>query len=233
MQNLLLPSEVSFSQGETNTEAELVITPCFFGYRTTLGNTLRRVLLSSLPGTAVEAFKIKGEPHEFSAVEGVKEDVVEIILNLKTLAVKVHTDEPVVLKIRKKGKGKVTAKDIEKNADAEVINTDLVLATLTADKEFEMDIYIGKGRGFKTAEEKDKTEYNLGTMVIDSIYNPVKDIGYNVEYTRVGDVTNYEKLTVKVETNGVLTPREAVQQAMAILMDHFNIVTATLGEGDK
>ncbi len=233
MQNLLLPSEVSFSQGETDTSAELVITPCFFGYGTTLGNALRRVLLSSLPGTAVEAFKIKGAPHEFSAVEGVKEDVVEIILNLKSLAVKVHSDEPVVLKIRKKGKGTVTGKDIEKNADAEVMNKDLVIATLTTDKEFEMDIYIGKGRGFIPAEEKDKTEHDLGTMVIDSIYNPVKDVGYSVEYTRVGDVTNYERLTVNIETNGVLTPREAVQQAMVILMDHFNIVTSTLGEGDN
>jgi len=233
MQNLLLPSEVNFSQGETNTEAELVITPCFFGYGTTLGNALRRVLLSSLPGTAVEAFKIKGVQHEFSAVDGVKEDVVQIILNLKKLAIKVHTDQPVILKIKKKGKGEVKASDIEKNADIEVMNTDLVIATLTADKEFEMDLYIGHGRGFTPAEEKDKTDYDLGTMVMDSIYNPITDVGYSVEYTRVGDVTNYEKLTVKIETNGVLTPREAVQQAVAILMDHFNIVTATLGEGDK
>ncbi|PIT87819.1 MAG: DNA-directed RNA polymerase subunit alpha [Candidatus Magasanikbacteria bacterium CG10_big_fil_rev_8_21_14_0_10_40_10] len=230
MHELLLPSEVEFTQGESAVAAELVISPCFFGYGTTLGNALRRVLLSSLPGAAVEAFKIKGTSHEFSSVEGVKEDVVDIILNLKQVAVKVFTDEPVILKINKKGKGKVTAGDIEPNANAEIINKDLLIATLTTDKEFEMTIIAGRGRGYKPAEEKDKADYDLGTIVIDSLYNPVKDVGYSVEYTRVGDVTNYEKLNLKIETNGVLSPREAVYQSTKIITDHFNIISNTLGE---
>ena len=232
MQNLLLPSEVNFTQGDSATESDLVISPCYYGYGTTLGNALRRVLLSSLPGSAVEAFKIKGVQHEFTAVEGVKEDVVQIILNLKQMAVKVHTDEEVILKIKKKGKGPVKAGDVEKNADAEVMNNDLVLATLTSEKEFEMDIIVGRGRGFIPAEEKDKTGYDLGTIVIDSVYNPVKDVGYSVEYVRVGDVTNYEKLILHVETNGVATPQEAVSQATAIIMDHFSIISSTIGGED-
>lgn len=232
MKQLLLPSDVSFSQGETNTEADLVISPCFYGYGTTLGNTLRRVLLSSLPGAAVEAFKIKGVQHEFTTVDGVREDAVEIILNLKQLAIKVYSDDKVTLKIKKKGKGEVTAGDIINNADAEVIDKNVVIATLTTDKEFEMDIIVGKGRGFKSAEDKNKEGYDLGIIVIDSIYNPVKDVGYKVEYTRVGDVTNYEKLILRVETNGVLTPREAVSQATQIIMDHFNIISSTLGSDD-
>jgi DNA-directed RNA polymerase subunit alpha len=231
MQDLLLPSEVEFSQGESATSADLVITPCHFGYGTTLGNALRRVLLSSLPGAAVEAFKIKGTQHEFTAVEGVKEDVVQIILNLKQLAVKVHSNEMVTLKLKKKSKGVVKAGDIEKNADVEIMNKDLVIANLTADKEFEMDLIVGKGRGFRTAEEKDKKDYDLGTIVIDSLYNPVKDVGYSVEHTRVGDITNYEKLTVHLDTNGVLTPREATNLANQILMDHFNIIDSTIGDG--
>ncbi|MFH1292056.1 MAG: DNA-directed RNA polymerase subunit alpha [bacterium] len=232
MQDLLLPSEVEFTQGESDTSADLTIKPCFFGYGTTLGNALRRVLLSSLPGSAVEAFKIKGVQHEFTSVEGAKEDVVQIILNLKQLAVKMHVDEDVVLKLRKKGIGELKAKDIEANANVEIINKDLVLATLTSDKEFEMDIIVGQGRGFKPAEDKDKQDFDLGTIVIDSIYNPVKDVGYNIEYIRVGDVTNYEKLNLHIETNGVVTPRQAINQATEIIMDHFNIITNTLGGPD-
>lgn len=236
MQNLLLPSEVEFSQTESDQEGklgELIISPCYFGYGTTLGNTLRRVLLSSLPGAAVEAFKIKGVQHEFSAVDGVKEDVVQIILNLKQLALKVYANEPVILKIKKNQAGEVKAKDIEPNAEVEVVNGDLTLATLTTKKEFEMDIIVGRGRGFKPAEEKDKKDFDLGVIVIDSLYNPVRDVGYSVEYIRVGDITNYEKLILRVATNGVITPREAVNQATQIIMDHFNIISSTLADSDN
>lgn len=231
MENLLLPSKVEFVQGDTPNKGSLIVTPCYFGYGTTIGNTLRRVLLSSLPGAAVEAFKIKGAQHEFSAVEGVKEDVVEIILNLKQLAVKVFTDEPVVLNLVKKGPGEIKARDIEKNANVEIISKDLVIATLTTSKTFEMEIVVGKGRGFKPAEEKDKKVYDLGTIVIDSIYTPVKDVGYSVEYTRVGNITNYEKLILNnIETNGTVSPREAVRQATQILMDHFSIILSSAEE---
>lgn len=224
MENLLLPSKVEYRAGATANLGEVVITPCYFGYGTTLGNVLRRVLLSSLPGAAVEYFKIKGAQHEFTTLEGVKEDVVEIILNLKQLVVKVYSDEPVVLNLIKKGPGPVTAGDIEKNASVEVINKDLVIANLTTSRVLEMEITVGRGRGFKIVEEKDRKSYDLGTIVVDSIYSPIKDVGYSVEFTRVGDITNYEKLTLNIETNGTISPREAVLQATKILTDHFTII---------
>ena len=224
MENLLLPSKVEFVPGDTPNKGSLVVTPCFFGYGTTLGNTLRRVLLSSLPGAAVEAIKIKGVQHEFSSAEGLKEDVVDIILSLKQLAVRVFVDEPVTLHISKKGPGEVTAADIEANSSVEIMNPELVLAPLPSNKAFEMDLIVGLCRGFKPVEEKDKKHYDLGTIVIDSIYTPIKDVGYNVEYTRMGDVTNYEKLTLNIETNGTLSPSEAIKQSTAIIMDHFSII---------
>jgi len=224
MENLLLPSKVEFQAGATANTGSLVVMPCFHGYGTTLGNAYRRVLLSSLPGGAVEAFKLKGTQHEFSTVEGIKEDVVEIMLNLKQLSVKVHSDDPITLNITKKGPAVVTAADIEANSNVEVINKDLVIANVVSNKTLEMEIIVGRGRGFKTAEEKDRGNYDLGTIVIDSVYSPVRDVGYDVEYTRVGDITNYEKLTINIETDGTITPKEAISQANQILMDHFNIV---------
>lgn len=228
MENFLLPSKVEFKPGETELTGALVVTPCFHGYGTTLGNALRRVLLSSLSGGAVEAFKIKGTQHEFTTVEGVQEDVVEIILNLKQLAVKVYGDESVTLNLVKKGPGPVTGADIEANSNAEVISKDLVICNLTTNKTLEMEIIVGKGRGFVPVEEKDKKNYPLGTIVIDSVYTPVKDVGYHVEYTRVGDITNYEKLTVNIETNGTISPQDAVSQSVKILIDHFSIILSSV-----
>lgn len=224
MENFLLPSKVEFQPGETMRQGSVVITPCYHGYGTTLGNAYRRVLLSSLPGSAVEYFKIKGVQHEFTTVEGVKEDVVEIMLNLKQLAVKTFGEEIVILRLEQKGPGAVTAGDFEPNAQAEIINKDLVICTLTKNKTLEMEVAIGKGRGYKPVEEKDRQNYDLGTIVVDSVYTPVKDVGYHVEFTRVGDITNYEKLTINIETNGTISPREALRQATQILMDHFSIV---------
>ncbi len=230
MENLLLPSKVEFVPGDHPNMGSLIVSPCFYGYGTTLGNTLRRVLLSSLPGAAVEAVKIKGVQHEFSSAEGLKEDVVDIILNLKQLAVRVFTDEPVTLHVSKKGPGFVTGADIEKNSNVEIMNPELVLATLTSNKPFEMDLVVGRGRGFKPVEEKDKKHYDLGTVVIDSIYTPIKDVGYDVEYTRVGDITNYEKLTLNIQTNGTISPEEAIRQATQIVMDHFSIIAGAASE---
>ncbi|OGH91593.1 MAG: DNA-directed RNA polymerase subunit alpha [Candidatus Magasanikbacteria bacterium RIFOXYD2_FULL_39_9] len=230
MENLLLPSKVEFVPGDSPNKGSLVVSPCFYGYGTTLGNTLRRVLLSSLPGAAVEALKIKGVQHEFSSADGLKEDVIDIILNLKQLAVRVFTEEPVTLHISKKGPGLVTGADIEANSNAEVMNPELVLATLTSSKPFEMDLIVGRGRGFRPVEEKDKKHYDLGTIVIDSIYTPIKDVGYNVEYTRVGDITNYEKLTLNIETNGTISPGEAVKQTVQIIMDHFSVISGAANE---
>lgn len=224
MENFLLPSKVEFQPGPNLHSGTVVITPCYHGYGTTLGNAFRRVLLSSLPGTAVEHFKIKGAQHEFSTVEGVQEDVMEIMLNLKLLVTKVFSDDPVTLNLTKKGPGPVTAKDIESNSQVEIINTDLVIAHLTSNKTLEMEIAVGKGRGYKPVEEKDKKNYDLGTILVDSVYTPVKDVGYKVEYTRVGDITNYEKLSISIETDGTLTPEEAMRQSTEILMNHFTII---------
>lgn len=232
MENLLLPSQVEFIKGSTKNTGTLLVSPCYHGYGTTLGNSLRRVLLSSLPGAAVEGFKIKGVQHEFSSAEGIKEDVVEIIMNLKQLTIKTYSDDPVVLTISKKEIGKVYARDIKKDSNVEIVNPDQVICELTSKKEFEMEIIVGRGRGFKPAEEKDRKNYDLGTILIDSIYTPIKDVGYKVDYTRVGDITNFERLTVDIETDGTLTPEDAVFQSTKILMDHYTLIVDAIGNLD-
>lgn len=224
MEKFLLPSKVEFQDGTTAHAGTVVIMPCYHGYGTTLGNAFRRVLLSSLPGAAVEHFKIKGVQHEFSTIDGVKEDVLQIMLNLKQLVVRVFADDPVTLTLKKKGPGPVTAGDIETNSSVEVVNPEMVIANLTGKKELDMEIVVGKGRGFKPVEEKDKKNYDLGTIVVDSVYTPVRDVGYKVEYTRVGDITNYERLIISIETNGTITPQEAMRQSTEILMNHFTII---------
>ncbi len=231
MEDILLPTTIEFNEGETKNVGKVVITPCQQGYGTTLGNALRRVLLSSLPGAAVEAVKISGVSHEFSTVEGVREDMIQIILNLKQLAVRCFSDQPVTLSLHKKGKGDVTAADFEKNADVEIVNSDLKLFTITSDAtKIDMEIIIGRGRGFKPVEEKNSKALDLGTILIDSLYTPIRDIGYNVELTRVGDVTDYEKLNLHIETNGTITPKEAVQQATKILLEHFSLILEAADE---
>jgi DNA-directed RNA polymerase subunit alpha len=231
MENLLLPSKIEFTESDNPRVGIVTISPCYYGYGTTLGNAIRRVLLSSLPGAAVEAFKINGVQHEFTTIEGVKEDVVEIMLNIKQLIVNVYSDEPVTLNLSKKGPGAVTGADFEKNSSVEIVNKDQIICNLTSNKPFELEITVGRGRGFKTSEQKDRAGYDLGTIIIDSIYTPIKDVGYSVEYTRVGDVTNYEKLILTIETNGTVSPRDAVYQAVQILMDHFSIVLDGAKEG--
>jgi len=225
MEEILLPSTIEFSEGDDPNLGKVLVTPCHQGYGTTLGNALRRVLLSSLPGAAVESVRIAGVQHEFSTIEGVQEDMVEIILNLKQIAVKSFTEEAITLSLKKKGKGDVKASDFGKNSDVEIVNPDLKLLTITeANTEIEMDIVIGTGRGYMPVEEKDSKSLDLGTILINSLYTPIRDVGYNVELTRVGDITDYEKLTLNIETNGTIAPKEAVQQATKILMDHFALV---------
>lgn len=230
MEQILLPSTIDFVDTDNPNIGKMVITPCSQGYGTTLGNALRRVLLSSLPGSAIESVKISGAQHEFSTVDGIKEDVVEIILNLKQLAVKLHVDEPVTLSLTKKGKGVVTAKDFDKNADVDIINGDFEIATITDNITLEMEVTVGKGRGYVSVEKKDVKNLDLGTILIDSLYTPIRDVGYRVEMTRVGDVTDFEKLTLNIETNGTITPREAVSQATKVLMDHFALVLDISGD---
>ena len=227
-----MPTTIEFLDGDNPNAGQVVITPCHQGYGTTMGNALRRVLLSSLPGAAVESVKINGVQHEFAAIEGAQEDVVEIILNLKQVSARCFSEPPVTLSLRKKGKGEVTAGDFEKNSDVEIVNPEAKIFTITDDKKvIEMEITIGRGRGYVPVEEKDLKNLDLGTILVDSLYTPIRDVGYKVELTRVGDVTDYEKLVLNIETNGTITPREAVSSATTILMDHLALLAEAAESG--
>lgn len=215
---------MTFAPGSQDHEEILTIEPLHHGYGTTIGNALRRVMLSSLEGAAVTGVKIKGAQHEFSTVEGVKEDVLQIILNLKQLRLKVHSDEPVTLSLTVEGKaGEITGADIEKNADVEIANPDMVIATITSkDVKFHMDIVIERGRGFVPTEERDNTGNEIGLIAVDSIFSPVLNVGMKVENTRVGEITNYDKIIMNITTDGTITSQEAVEQATKVILNHFN-----------
>ena len=240
MENISLPAKIEFKPTEKKNESVIMIQPCHPGFGTTLGNALRRVLLSSLPGAAVTAFKIKGVQHEFSAINNIKEDVVQISLNLKQLRVKVYSAEPVKLVLKAKGEKKATGKDIEPNASVEVINKDLVIANLTGkDAELEMELTVSQGRGYLTAENQDKDELEIGMIAIDSIFSPIVNVGFKIESVRVGQMTNYENLILTIETDGTISPDDALKQSADILINHFNFIlnqnnkTADLAIDDK
>jgi DNA-directed RNA polymerase subunit alpha len=226
MEDILLPSKIEIVPGERDNESVLTMEPFFHGYGHTVGNALRRVLLSSLQGAAVTAVKIKGASHEFQAIPNVKEDVLEIILNLKQLRLKVFSDEPVKLTLHAKGDKKVTGKDIAPNSDVEVANPNLHIATLT-DKsaELEMEITVAKGRGYVPTEERGKDRGELGTIAVDALYSPIRSVGYRVEDVRVGQITNYDKLTLTIETDGTVDADEAIRQSAKILIDHFALLS--------
>lgn len=227
-----MPTKVTFEDGRHASEARLVVEPCFHGYGTTVGNALRRVLLSSLPGAAVTAVKIKGATHEFQALPGVKEDILSIILSVKQLRLRLHRDEPLTLTLRAKGEKVVTAADIAKDADIEIANPDLVLATLTdPSATFEMELTVEKGRGFLPTEEKRGESRELGTIAVDALFSPVRNVSYRVEPTRVGEITNYDKLILTIETDGTITPKEAVEASTQVLMNYFSTIAAELGGG--
>ena len=220
-----MPSKISFEKAKDANRATLTVEPCYFGYGTTLGNALRRVLLSSLPGAAVTAVKITGATQEFSSLENVRDDVLTVCLNLKNLRLKVFSEEPVKLYLKAKGVKDVTAADFEKNSSAEIINKDLLLTKITDKKgEFEMEVTVQQGSGYWPTEERSKEEIEIGTILIDAIFTPVVKVGYKVMPTRVGDITNYDKLVMEIETDGTITPEEAVDQAGKILIDHFSLL---------
>ncbi len=205
--------------------ATFSVEPLFPGYGMTLGNSLRRVILSSLPGAAITGVKIEGVNHEFSTIKNVKEDVVEIILNLKKISVKSHSDEIVTLHLSASGDGVVTAKAFEKNADIELVNPEQIIATLDGKgAKLEMDVQIEKGRGYVPVEKRDGAKLGIGVIAVDALYSPIRRVRYNVESTRVGQMTDLDKLILEVETNGVITPSEAVAQASEILVDHFLVL---------
>ena len=195
------------------------------GYGTTLGNSLRRILLSSLPGTAVTSIKIAGVMHEFTTIPGVKEDVTEIVLNVKGIIAKLHSEGVKTVHIEAVGPCKVTAGDIKADADVEVLNPDLHIATLDVDATLNMELTLSHGRGYVTADKNKTAQTVIGVIPVDSIYTPVRKVNYTVENTRVGDAIDYDKLTLEVWTNGTIDARDAVSLSSRILCDHFALFT--------
>lgn len=193
------------------------------GFGTTVGNSLRRVLLSSLTGAAVTTVKIEGVLHEFSTVPGVTEDVTSIILNVKSLRIKLHTDKPKTIRLRKKGPGEAKASDIQHDADVTVLNKDLHIATLDKEAVLDMEMVVKPGRGYVPAERNKEEGLPIGVIPVDSIFSPVTRANFHVENARVGRVTDYDKLMLEVWTDGSITPRDAVSSAALILRDHLDI----------
>lgn len=208
---------------DDNTYGKFVVEPLERGYGITLGNSLRRILLSSLPGVAASSLKIDGVLHEFSTIPGVVEDVTDVILNIKELSVNMHGDGPKVLTIDADAPGKITARDIKTDADVEILNPDLLIATLNGDSKVHMEITLTKGRGYVAAERNKLPGQPIGVIPIDSIYTPVRKVNYTVENTRVGQITDYDKLTLEVWTNGTIKPDEAISLSAKIMNEHLNL----------
>lgn len=205
----------------SDTSATFTVEPLHSGYGMTLGNSIRRVLLSSIAGAAITAFKIEGATHEFTTVKGVKEDIVDIMLNLKNVRFRVFGNDSQTLRINKKGKGAVTAKDIELNADVEVVDPDQIIATIDDDKaSLVMDIVIETGRGYRTIDESAAKKAS-DMIALDAVFSPVRRVRYKVENTRVGQITDLDKLLLTVETDGSISPRDAFEEAAAILVNQY------------
>ncbi len=202
-----------------------VIEPLERGYGTTLGNSLRRVLLSSLPGTAVTSIRIAGVQHEFSTIPGVKEDVTEIVLNIKRIIARLHSDEPKTVYIEAAGEGEVTAGDIKADSDVEILNPELHIASLGPDATLSIEMTVDHGRGYVPADKNKGPQQVIGTIPVDSIYTPVLKVNYAVENTRVGNQTDFDKLTLEVWTDKTISPRDAVSLGAKILVDHFTLFT--------
>jgi len=228
MESISLPKKIKVAPKDgSEFTGELTIEPMYPGYGPTIANALRRVLLGSLPGAAIYAFKIKGVTHEFGSIEYVKEDVVDISLNLKRVNLKSFSNEPVELKLNISGEQVVTAGDIEKNSDIEIANSDQVIMTLT-DKaaSVDMTLWVRPGRGYDTVESRGKEAHlEVNAIAIDSIFTPVHQVGYQVDNVRVGDRTDYDKVIMQIETNGTITVSDAVKQAAGILAGHFKLVS--------
>ena len=208
-----------------------VVEPLERGYGTTLGNSLRRVLLSSLPGVAATSVKFDGVVHEFSTIPGVKEDVTEIVLNLKGLTAKILSDGPKVVYIDAEGPCEVTAGSIKADSEVEILNPDMHIATLSANAKLGMELTIDKGRGYVPAERNKQLNNTIGVIPMDSIYTPVNKVNYKVENTRVGQVTDFDKLTLEVWTNGVISAEDAVSLAAKIITEHLNLFVNLSAEG--
>jgi len=228
MQNLLsgfLQPKVTGVQSVTPTFSKVTIEPMERGYGHTLGNALRRVLLSSIPGCAVTEIKIEGVLHEYTTIDGVQEDVIDIMLNLKNLAVALNSKDEVILTIEKSGEGAVTAADIQADHDVEIFNPELVIANLTANGKLSMSIKVERGSGYQTAASRKQEDEDLpiGTLLLDASFSPIKRISYKVDTARVEQRTNLDKLVIELETNGTVEPEETIRMAATILHHHIAV----------
>lgn len=212
---------------ETDNQATFVVEPLYPGYGVTIGNSLRRTLLSSLEGAAITSVKIEGATHEFSTLPHIKEDLVEIVLNLKKVRLKMHSDEPIKLQLSAKKSGPVTAGMFSKNPDVEIVNPDLILANLDNNKgKMDMEITVEKGRGYLPTEQRENEKNPIGTIAIDALFNPVTQVNFNVENTRVGGQTNLDKLTIDITTDGTVNAKDTLDYAANILVSHFSLFTS-------
>jgi DNA-directed RNA polymerase subunit alpha len=210
------------------TSSTFVVEPLHTGYGMTLGNSLRRVLLSSIAGAAITAFRIEGVSHEFTTVKGIKEDVVDIMLNIKGIRVRVHSEEPVEIRLEKKGAGVVTAGDIKTTADVEIVNPDAVICTIDdAKASIIIDFVAEAGRGYRTIEESSEQRVHGDMIALDAFFSPVQRVRYKVENTRVGQMTNLDKLLLTVDTDGSMTTRDAFEEAAAILVNQYTALAGS------
>lgn len=232
--NILLPEKFQIIE-DTNTPyaLDLIMEPFQSGYGLTVGNALRRILLSSLEGSSVYAIKIKGVKHEFDTLSGIKEDIIEVIINTKNLVVKSFSNEPVILEIKKKGKGDVLASDIKANADVEILNPDLKIATITDDNaEFDMKLWVKRGYGFYPTEERKEVIDEIGVIAIDALFNPVVNANFKVEKTRVGDMVDLDKIVLSLKTNGSIGPRKAIFDSLDILIKNLDLIKNNINTDD-
>src|SRR5919107_4448285 len=222
-QELIKPNKVEFQTSGSKTKATVVAEPLERGYGLTLGNALRRVLLSSLRGAAVTAVQIDGVLHEFSSIAGVREDVTDIVLNIKDVAIRMHGDGPKRMVVKKQGPGPVTAGDINTVGDVQILNPELVLCTLDDGAEIRMEFTVDTGKGYVPAERNRTEDAPIGLIPVDSLYSPVKKVSYRIENTREGQILDYDKLIMTVETNGSIRAEDAVALAARILQDQLNV----------
>ena len=216
---------------EDGSYGRFVVEPLERGYGTTLGNSLRRVLLSSLPGVAATSVKFDGVVHEFSTIDGVKEDVTEIVLNLKGLTAKIHGDGPKIVYIEAEGPCEVTAADIKADSEVEILNPEMHIATLSENARFFMELSLDKGRGYVPADRNKQEINTIGVIPMDSIYTPVVKVNYTVDNTRVGQITDFDKLSLEVWTNGTISAEDAVSLAAKIITEHLNLFVNLSAEG--
>ena len=222
-----LPKRLKIDEAtQTDTYAKFIAEPFERGYGVTIGNALRRVLISSIEGSAVTSLRIEGAPHEYSSLEGVVEDTAEIILNIKKIVLRLHTKKPKIIQLAASKKGEIKAGDIQIDETVEILNPELVIATLTKDRKFKIDLEVGRGRGYVPSERNKKENQPIGFIAVDSVFSPVKKIMFHVENTRVGQKTDYDKLITEVWTNGSISPKEAMVYSANILHRHLDLFAA-------